>query len=112
MSNEVFGLLGFSDNDPVTLIPTNAANGGYKERPKLWRKQCREWVLKDCPVPGRKDGFTIKTWVPKNSDVSKTLPDFNLNKITIPRNNKVVAVPFQLKKSDVDITLRRNMDKR
>jgi len=88
MSNEVFGLLNFSENDPVTLVPTHAANGGYKERPKLWRKQCREWELKECPVPGRKDSFKIKTWVPKNSDDSK-LPDFNLNKITIPRNNKV-----------------------
>ena len=39
MSNEVFGLLNFSENDPVTLVPTHAANGGYKERPKLWRKQ-------------------------------------------------------------------------
>ena len=88
MSNEVFGLLNFSENDPVTLVPTHAANGGYKERPKLWRKQCREWELKECPIPGRKDNFKMKTWVPKNSDDSK-LPDFNLNKITIPRNNKV-----------------------
>lgn len=104
MSNEVFGLLNFSENDPVTLVPTHAANGGYKERPKLWRKQCREWELKECPVPGRKDSFKIKTWVPKNSDDSK-LPDFNLNKITIPRNNKIAQCDGTWTKDETEYML-------
>lgn len=88
MSNEVFGLLGFSSRDPVTLVPTQASNGGYKERPKLWGKQCREWTLK--VSPSRSDGLKLKHWAAADQEISK-IADFNLNKISIPRTqaNKV-----------------------
>ena len=49
-------------------MPTNYANGGYKERARLSGKKTREWKLQEFENPARSDGMKLTHWAVKEND--------------------------------------------